>query len=279
MTSLKKKILLCLIISFIVLFAHISYKHSSSWSGIPVLNYHQVNDEAHNALTLSSYEFNAQMEYLYQNNYTTISPNQLVDYLQYGTSLPPNPVLITFDDGYEDNYRIAYPILKKYNFKATEFLITDFVGHNGRYLTWKQVKEMGDNGFTFASHTLSHLFLGPATDDEILYQLTKSREAIEWRLNQKVEYLAYPGGAYDQRTIELAKQAGYRAAFTINFGRATTEDKLFNLRRIPIFNSTHTLLRFKLRLKFTQIIIAMQECKVILNDWGLAQISKWIYIP
>lgn len=279
MIVLKKKVVIGTAIMFIILLAGLNYVLSSSLSGIPVLNYHQINNEAHNALTLSSNEFDAQMEYLYNAGYTTISPNQLVDYLQDGTELPPNPVLITFDDGYVDNYNVAYPILQKYNFAATIFLITDFVGNNGRYLSWKQVKEMHDHGFSFQSHTLNHIILADASDDEIRFQLTKSREGIEWRLKEKVEYLAYPGGAYDQRTIELAKQAGYRAAFTINLGRDTKECGLFTLNRIPIFETSHSLLHFKLRLKFTQGLIAMQDLKNLLKNYGATQIANWIYIP
>jgi len=252
---------------------------TSLLSGIPVLNYHQINNKAHNALTLSSQEFDAQMAYLHESGYNSISPDQLVDYLQYGKTLPPNPILITFDDGYEDNYRVAYPILQKYNFTATIFLITDFISNSNRYLTWSQVKEMQENGFSFGSHTLSHLFLTNASDNDILFQLTKSREAMEWRLNQKIEYLAYPGGAYDQQVIKLARQVGYRAAFTIDLGRNTAKCGLFTLNRIPIFAGTHSFLRFQLRLKFTQIIIAVQSFKDKLNILGATTIANWISTP
>jgi len=275
----KNKSVLLIIIIFISLTLGLNYISSPLFSGIPVLNYHQVNNKAHHLLTLSSQEFEAQMAYLQEAGYTTISPDQLVDHLQYGASLPPNPILITFDDGYEDNYRNAYPILQKYNFTATIFLITDFVSNNNRYLTWDQVKKMKDNGFSFGSHTLSHVFLANATDDDVLSELTKSREAMEWRLNQKIEYLAYPGGTYDQRVIKMAKQVGYRAAFTINLGRNLTNCGLFTLNRIPIFTGSHTLLRFKLRLKCTQILIAMQSLKDQLKILGAPTIADWIKIP
>jgi len=275
----KKKSVIWIIAIFISLFLSLNYIFSSLLSGIPVLNYHQINNKAHNALTLSSQEFDAQMAYLHESGYNTISPDQLVDHLQYGSSLPPNPVLITFDDGYEDNYRVAYPILQKYNFTATIFLITDFVSNNKRYLTWEQVKEMNEQGLSFESHTVSHLFLADASDADIRSELIKSREAMELHLNKKIEYLAYPGGAYNQRVIEMARQAGYRAAFTINLGRDTTSCGLFTLSRIPIFAGTHTFLRFRLRLKFTQIIIVMQNFKDKLNTLGANTIAGLIDIP
>ncbi|MEN6565047.1 MAG: polysaccharide deacetylase family protein [Veillonellales bacterium] len=267
------------IITILILFIGISYFLPISLSGIPVLNYHQVNAESHTQLTLSPYEFDAQMAYLHKSGYTTITPAQLVDYLQDSKPLPANPILITFDDGYEDNYREAYPILKKYNFTATFFIITDFVGKNSNYMTWNQIKEMHNNGFSFESHTSSHILLPSASDDEIHAQLIKSREKLEQLLNQKIEYLAYPGGAYDQRVIALTKEAGYRAAFTVDFGRDKTTYGLFALNRIPIFATSHSFLHFWLRLKFTQFFSTLQGFKTNINKSGAGKIANWIYIP
>ena len=279
MPLFKKKSVIWIITIFISSLIGLNYISSSLFSGVPVLNYHHINNKDHNILTLSSQEFDAQMAYLYRSGYTTISPDQLVDYLQYGKSLPPNPILITFDDGYEDNYRVAYPILQKYNFTATIFLITNFVSSNSQYITWSQVNEMKENGFSFENHTSNHIFLTNASDDDIRSQLTKSRDAMEWRLKQKIEYLAYPGGAYDQRVIKMARQAGYRAAFTIDLGRDTINCGLFTLNRIPIFAETHSFLHFKLRLKCTQILIALQSFKDKLNTLGATTIARWINIP
>lgn len=275
----KKKFIICLLIIVIFLSVFLYFLRSSSFSGIPVLNYHQINDEAHNALTISSAEFDAQMAYLSREGYSTISPEQLEEYLREGKNLPSKPILITFDDGYEDNYRVAYPILQKYNFTATIFLITDFVDHNGRYLTWEQVEEMHAHGISFESHTLNHVVLTNASDEDILLQLTKSREAIEWRLKQKVKYLAYPGGFYNQQVIALVKQAGYRAAFTTNLGRDTVHCGLFTLNRIPVFAASHPFLHFWLRLKFTQVLIELQSFKTDLIKFGAPTLASWITIP
>ncbi|WP_051171433.1 polysaccharide deacetylase family protein [Sporomusa ovata] len=258
----------------------LSYIALTYFQGIPVLNYHQINNENHNVLTLSDTEFEAQIKYLYQEGYTAISPEQLADYLQYGKELPNKPILITFDDGYEDNYQVAYPILQKYHFKATIFLITDFAGKYSRYLTWQQIREMSDNGINFESHTLSHIILPKASDEEVYAQLVNSKKALEWRLGKKVEYLAYPGGKCDQRIIQLAKEAGYRAAFTVNFGRNRTNSTMYTLNRIPIFGGgTHTFFHFWLRLKFTPVFNALQEFKIFLLNQGNTFLAGLIYIP
>ena len=275
----KKVILYGIIISTCILLGF-SYIALNYFQGIPVLNYHQINNEDYNALTLSNVEFEAQINYLYQKGYNGISPDQLADYLQYGKQLPANPVLITFDDGYEDNYRVAYPILQKYHFTATIFLITDFVNHYENYLTWNQIKEMNAAGLSFEDHTLSHISLPNASNEEINNQLLKSKQALEWRLGKRIEYLAYPGGEYDQRIIELTKKAGYRAAFTVNFGRDKINSTLYTLNRIPIFGGeSHTFLRFWLRLNFTQAFNALQNFKAYLLKEGDTSIAGLIYIP
>lgn len=233
--------------------------------GIPVLNYHLINPQKINALSITPEEFDEQMAYLHNNGYNTISPDQLLDYIQENKELPDNPILITFDDGYQDAYTEAYPILKKYNFTATIFLITDYVGNSNRYLNWEQVKEMHDNGFTFGSHTLSHISLSKITNEEAEYQLIKSKEAIEWRLKKPVKYFAHPGGFYKQATGQLLKQTGYRAAFTVNFGRVSTDSNVYALKRIPIFESTNVFKNFWLRLNFTQLVIDIGELKKMIG--------------
>ena len=274
-----KKIVIWGIILLFFLSA-LSYIALTYFQGIPVLNYHQINNEDHNALTLSATEFEAQINYLQREGYTAISPDQLADYLQFGKDLPPNPVLITLDDGYEDNYRVAYPILQKYHFTATIFLITDFVSHYDKYLTWNQINEMSANRLIFEDHTLSHISLPKASDEEINNQLIKSKEVLEWRLGKKVDYLAYPGGEYNQRVIQLAKDAGYRAAFTVNFGRDRINSTLYTLNRIPIFGGgTNTFLHFRLRLKFTQVFYALQNFKAFLLKEGDTSAAGLIYIP
>lgn len=261
MSFFKKKIIIGLI-TLVISIAAFIHLHSF---GIPVLNYHLINPKKINALAITPEEFNEQMAYLHNNGYNTISPDQLLDHIQDNKELPENPILITFDDGYQDAYTEAYPILKKYNFTATVFLITDYVGNSNRYLNWEQVKEMHDNGFTFGSHTLSHISLSEITNEEAEYQLIKSKEAIEWRLKKPVKYFAHPGGFYNQATSELLKKAGYRAAFTVNFGRVNSDSNVYALKRIPIFESTNVFKTFWLRLKFTQLVIDIGELKKIIG--------------
>lgn len=230
--------------------------------GVPVLSYHKVEDNFGNALAIGVNEFEEQMAYLHKKGYTTISPEQLYNYLKKGTPLPPKPVLITFDDGYRDNFVNAYPILKKYGFKATIFLITDEIGgNNDRYLTWEQAIEMRRNGFSFGTHTLSHVELSGVSEDYAMFQLEKSQEAAEWRFDAPVKYFAYPGGAYNSNIENLVEKAGYKAAFSTEFGRVTKTSDIYALERIPIFRSWFTFADFYFRLNFTNVVSGLKMTK------------------
>ena len=249
--------------------------------GVPVLNYHQINDTEKNALTVNTEQFEAQMKYLSENGYTAITPADMLDAWENGTKLPEKPVVITFDDGYLDNYNHAYPILQKYGLKATIFLISDYVSTYPNYLTWANVAEMQESGLIdFESHTLSHEELTKAPSlEEAQYQLAGSKKALEWNLGKEVRFIAYPCGEYDEDIEELTKAAGYRAAFTVHYGLAAPGEDPFILDRVPIFGSnSHTLARFKLRLRLAPLLAPLNDCKTSLgkqHPW----LAHFIMVP
>ena len=231
-------------------------------NAIPVLNYHQINNSAHNALTVNTEQFEAQMKYLTEKGYHTISPSELADAMENAAALPENPVLITFDDGYLDNYNNAFPILKKYNMKATIFLISDYVSVYPNYVTWDKAIEMQENQIDFESHTLNHVELTKVSPEECLYQLTNSKRAIEWHLQKNVSFIAYPCGSYNDEVQKLVRQAGYRGAFTVHYGMIHPGDNMYALDRVPIFGgNSHTLLRFKLRLHYAPVCIVLHDIR------------------
>ena len=160
---------------------------------IPVLNYHKV-DEQKIALSISPQEFEEQIKYLAKEGYNTITPSEMMNALEYGTPLPEKPIMITFDDGYLDNYTNAYPILKKYGFTATIFLVTGFIGNDPRFMNWEEIKEMKDNGFVFGSHTVNHKSLTELSYVELKNELLLSAEEIEQQLGHQELFFAYPTG-------------------------------------------------------------------------------------
>lgn len=223
---------------------------------VPVLNYHKV-DILNHALSVSSQEFEEQMEYLYKNNYHTITPDQLLAYLKCGQQLPDKPIVITFDDGYLDNYTNAYPIMKKYGFTGTIFIVTNLVGHDPRFITWDQVREMQDNGIVFGSHTANHTSLTSLTKEQIMAELTQSRDEMARQLGKLPNYFAYPTGTYNSGVEEMVRSVGYKAAFTIQYGQVGTDSDLYALERIPIFKGQKTFRSFFIRLNGAPIFAGL----------------------
>ncbi|MDY4697083.1 polysaccharide deacetylase family protein [Selenomonas montiformis] len=272
------------VLMFILILAGLgvcAYLMHQAAGAVPVLNYHQINDHDVNALTVNTSQFEAQMKYLADKGYHTITPAEMLDAWENGTELPDKPVIITFDDGYADNYRNVFPILEKYQLKGTIFLISDFVSTYPNYLTWSQVEEMQQSGLIdFESHTLSHMQLDKTSPEETWNQLDGSRRALEWHLQKPVRFIAYPCGSYDEELERLTKDAGYRAAFTVNYGVTTPDENHFVLDRIPIFGGmNHMLFRFKLRLNYSPIFAPLAHLSRSLKEENHTFLAKFIPTP
>ncbi len=282
MQKLYKGFLLFLACCILLAAGCAAWLWQKSAGSVPVLNYHQINDTEQNPLTVNTEQFEQQMKYLADNGYHTITPAEMIEAWEKGTQLPSHPVILTFDDGYLDNYRYAFPILEKYQLKATIFLITDYVSTYPNYLTWENASEMQKSGLiNFESHTLSHVEL-TKTDSEkdTIHQLLDSREALEYRLKKPVRFIAYPCGSYDEEVERLTKEAGYRGAFTVNYGLASPDEQRFILDRIPIFGcNSHTFLRFKIRLVLAPLLSPLSSWKNELEKNNHPWLANLITIP
>lgn len=220
--------------------------------GVMVLNYHKVENK-NMSLAINIDDFDKQMKWLKDCGCNTITPDQLYDFITNGAELPENPVLITFDDGYADNYKNAYPILKKYGFKATIFVVTSFLGKYDNYLTWAQAKELVDNGFNIESHTANHKIMTEVSDEELREELELSRKEISNQVGKESFYIAYPTGTYNLHIAQLIKDAGYKAAFTIKFDNVSRNSNVYALERVPIFHTEKTNKDFLERIKYLPI--------------------------
>ena len=218
-----------------------------------VLNYHMVNS-MFISLAVEPSDFDWQMKYLVDHGYHSITPDELYDFLAGRGTLPDRPVLITFDDGYEDNYTNAYPILKKYNLKATIFIVTGFVSKRKGYLTWDQLREMEKHGITAQSHTVTHAPLPELPDDRIREELVESKRQAEEELGHPIEFIAYPTGVHDLHIVGIAKEAGYKGGFTVKYGNVDRESNIYALERGPIVRTGATNVDFVDRLHYTSNI-------------------------
>lgn len=216
---------------------------------IPILMYHSISYEKDNILRLPKEKFRKQMKYLKDNNYTTLSLDELYSYMKTGKCLPSKPIVITFDDGYKDNYTNAYPILKEFKLKATVFVITNTIDHEKDYLTSAEIKLMDSNNIRIESHTSSHEHLDTTSYIDSINTMKNSKNKLEEILNRKIDYIAYPYGGYTSNTIEAARQSGYKLAFSTKFGLIDRNDNIYSLGRIFV-NSTFTIEQFKAKLTF-----------------------------
>lgn len=249
-------------------------------NGVPVLNYHQVNDVDNNALTVPTEEFERQMSYLRNEGYHAITPDQLNDYLNNGSPLPEKPVLITFDDGYRDNYENAFPILKKYDMTATIFLVSDFMDRFDNYLTWAQVQEMSESGIYMGVHTLSHFELTGLSDTDLDQQLEGGKLAIEWKTLKFAEYIAYPCGSYNDKVLAHTRKSGYKGGFTVHYDLVHPGDNPYLLSRVPIFgHNSHSFLKFKLRLHGAPLWGRLERLQAMLIRTGHPTVAALIWLP
>lgn len=210
---------------------------------IPILMYHAVHvmdpSEASNAnLIVDPDLFETQIKALANAGYYFLTPEEAYKAFTENALPAKKVVWLTFDDGNEDFYTIAYPILKKYKAKATNNVITGFVKKgNAGNLTVKQMKEMMAHGMSFQSHTVNHPDLSATDKATQKVELTDSIDFLENKLNTKVNTIAYPSGRYNQTTLDLAKKT-YKLGLTTNEGLASAKDGLLLLNRVRILPTT-----------------------------------------
>ena len=156
---------------------------------------------------------------------------ELYEYLSSKTPIPEKSIVITFDDGYEDNYLNAYPILKRYGFKGTVFVVGNYIDHSG-YLSTQQIKEMISSGWNIEGHTSNHVDLATVDDQTLAKELRESKEKLESIGGKPIHYFAYPFGVYNGKIVGAAKDAGYKMAFTTERGWAKLDQDIMLLSRV-----------------------------------------------
>ena len=203
---------------------------------IPILYYHSIKSVPKNELCMSPEKFEKQIAYLSTHGYHSVTLTQLYNYFYGNGKLPEKPIVITFDDGYKDNYTTAFPILRKYYFNATVFVITSNVGHNNN-LSWDQLRDLTSNGWLVESHTVSHYDLTELDSGKLAQELNDSKTSLEKQLGLNVDYFAYPSGRFNEKVKIAVKNAGYLMAFTTKRGWADRTADPFLIHRVYCFAS------------------------------------------
>ena len=217
---------------------------ASDPDGATVLCYHIVESPLDSRMEISRDTFRQHLQYLEMTGYNVIPLRHLYEYVTgRRSSLPPNPVVITIDDGWRSTYTEAYPELKKRGFPFTVFIYPQIIGKTATALTWDQIREMAKNGGDIESHSLSHPFLtrrrhADLADDKyyawLQKELVESKRILEKQTGNKVEFIAYPYGDYDHVLAHIVGKAGYTAALTCDFGKVIKGSDPLRMRRFVV---------------------------------------------
>jgi len=175
-------------------------------NSVRILCYHGVNQSPTNQYSIATSDFASQVKFL-KKNYKIISIDQLATLLAENQPIPPKTIAISFDDGFEDFYCCAFPILKRFNIPATSFIPTGFVDDSvglrntkklpqNDFLSWNQIREMSQSGIDFGSHTVSHNSLRKLSRKEIQYELAYSKTRLESELGKPIKGFAFPYGTF-----------------------------------------------------------------------------------
>ncbi len=236
--------------------------------GLAILMYHKIGipprESRMKKLWVEAKKFERQIDYLVKNRYNILTFAELVDNLTLGKSISDKTVIIGFDDGFENNYTEAFPILKRYNLKAVIFLTVAYIGGKSDWeepsvefshpmLNWEQICEMAEYGIEFASHTLTHINLVFCQNNYKLleYEINESKRILEEKLKQPITAFSYPygAGAYNEKIKEIVKKAGYKTACGIKQGKVPfSPPDLFNLKRILV-RGDDNMIDFRMNLK------------------------------
>jgi len=206
---------------------------------VPILCYHQIRDwKPTDSRTAKDYimpiaDFKAQMKMLHDSGYHTVLPDQLYAYLTTGAPLPSRPVMLTFDDNDEDHYTVAWPELKKYNFKAVFFVMTVTLCRLPHYMSKDQIKELYTAGNVIGSHTWDHHSVKKYQGKDWEIQIDKPTKQLEAITGTPIRYFAYPFGLWNRQAFPELRKRGFIAAFGLADHRDDT-DPLMCIRRIIV---------------------------------------------
>jgi peptidoglycan/xylan/chitin deacetylase (PgdA/CDA1 family) len=212
---------------------------------LPVLMYHYVEplppnaDDIRRGLTISPELFRDHLAYLQQQGYQTVSFAQVYDALMTGSPLPPKPIILTFDDGYDNHYHIVFPLLQEFGMIGTFYVITAALDNQrSGYITWEQAAQMAQAGMEIGAHTKNHVELRGRSYDVLVYEVIGSIESVTAHIGQRPITFSYPVGRYDRDTLALMASLQPMMAVTTRSGMWISTDQMLEIPRIRISPNT-----------------------------------------
>lgn len=214
----------------------------------PVLLYHKIDfppeDVRIRGAFTSPRRFAKQISYLKKKGFEFYTASELVNFYRKNGKFPPKAITISFDDGWQDNYLNAFPVLRKFGVKATIFLVSSCIGQTSAkvtpdgegaraHLSEAQIIEMSQYGIEFGSHSVNHKLFHQITDREVEYEIKESKKQIENLVQKECSTFAYPAGFYTDFAKKIIEKSGYIAAFSTVYGALDNID-LYSLNRVEI---------------------------------------------
>ncbi len=203
---------------------------------VPILMYHHIGGNYKSIYNIPTADFAAQMDYLAQHGYTTVSVDQVAAALRGQASLPPCPVAITFDDGYEQQYANAWPILQQHNFHATFYLVTGYISMSHAFMNLDQIKDLQHSGNWIGSHTYSHAFVGRLSGYDLKHQIVDANVKLSNELGVSVTTFAYPYGSYSFTAQRMISDSGFISAAWLGASYHQSADRVYRLSRIGVYS-------------------------------------------
>lgn len=226
---------------FFVLNIFFSFIHPNKAS---ILMYHSI-DENEVLFNVKPKDFEKQMEYLKRKNYKIIKLSHLIEKLQKNKTIEQKTIVLTFDDGFKDNYTNAFPVLKKYNFPATIFLATSFIDRemNNSYdrplpiMRWEDARVMEESGLVeFGSHTHSHPDMINLNIQDFILEIERSINLLNQNLKTPIKIFSYPKGRFKDEQIEYLKKLDFIGSVKTDDGLVGNNNNLFVLNRNFIYS-------------------------------------------
>lgn len=225
---------------------------------IPILLYHKIDSPPSDARLRGPYtppeRFAKQIAFLKRQETVFYTASELIKYFRENGSFPPNGLAITFDDGWKDNYKNAFPILRRYGVRATIFLVSSCIGEISNkavaegespqaHLSREEILEMSQYGIEFGSHSVNHRLLHQLSLEEAKFEIEESKRQIENLLNKPCQAFAYPAGFLTQDIQRVVERAGYITAFSTIYGPTNALD-LYALNRREILRRDFFIFQF-----------------------------------
>ena len=256
---------------------------------VPILMYHSISEHAtekYRPFAVPPPLFAKHMAYLHMHEYTPVTVTQFVDAVaQRGAALPDRPVVLTFDDGFADFFTEAFPILQQYNFVATLYVATGFIGSTSRWLqregeatrpmlTWDQLTEISASGIECGGHSHRHHQLDTLPLAEARDEIARSKWLLEGHLGQEVSTFAYPHGYHSTTIKRLVRELGYTSACTVKNEVSSVATDPFAIARLTMGADTGLDALAALLSRRSPSVVAGIYASIMASVWRLARRSS-----